>query len=86
MKNKIKSDGDEVTDFYDKDISKVNSNYTCLVIVRLDSALKKDGNYSQVFLKPCKYIKRKVIWHISQDIEIFSKDSDKEQFFTLINI
>ena len=49
---KIKSDGDEVTDFYDKEIPKVHSNHTCLAVISLDSALKKDENYySQVFLK-----------------------------------
>ena len=41
LKTKIKSHGDEVTDFYDKKVPKVGSNYTCLVI-SLDSALKKD--------------------------------------------
>ena len=51
-KTKIKSHGDEVTDFYDKKIPKVESNHTCLEVVSLDSALKKDENYyPQVFLK-----------------------------------
>ena len=45
MKTKIKSHGDEVWDFYDKEIPKVDSNHTCLAIVSLDSALKKDDNY-----------------------------------------
>ena len=30
LKTKVKSHGDEVTDFYDKKIPKVNSNHTCL--------------------------------------------------------
>ena len=56
MKAKIKSHGDEVTDFYNK---KLDSNHTCLVVISLDSALKKDGDcYSQVFLKECKYIEQ----------------------------
>ena len=60
MKTKIKSHGDEVTKFYDKEISKADSNYTCLAIFSLDSALNKDGScYPQVFLKECKYIKKK---------------------------
>ena len=64
LKTKIKSRGDEVTDFYDKELSKVDSNYTCLAVICMDSALKKDGNYyPQVFLKECKYIKKKVIRH-----------------------
>ena len=43
-----------------KQIPKVDSNHTCLAVISLDSALKKDGNYySQVFLKECKYIQKK---------------------------
>ena len=50
--NYLKSYGDEVTDFYDKEIPKRNSDYTCLAVISLDSALKKDGNhYLQIFLK-----------------------------------
>ena len=45
LKAKIKSHDDEVTDFYDKEIPKVDSNHTCLVVISLDSALKKDENY-----------------------------------------
>ena len=52
MKNKLKSHGDEVTDFYDKKIHKLDFNQTCLAVISLDSALKKDDNYyPQVFLK-----------------------------------
>ena len=52
MKTKIKSHGDEVADFYDKEIPKVESNYTCLSVISLDATLKKDENYyPQVFLK-----------------------------------
>ena len=36
---KIKSHGDEVTDFYDKKIPKADSSYTCLAVISLDSAL-----------------------------------------------
>ena len=50
MKIEIKSHGDEVTDFYDKEIPKVYSNHTYLASIRLDSALKKDEHYyPQVF-------------------------------------
>ena len=46
--------------FYDKEIPKVVSNYTCLAVISLDSILKKDENYyPQVFLKECKYIEKK---------------------------
>ena len=52
LKTKMKSIGDEVTDFYDKEIPKVGSNHTCLAVISWDSTLKKDGNYyPQVFLK-----------------------------------
>ena len=45
LKTEIKSHGDEVTDFYDKKIPKVDTNHTCLAVISLDSALKKDENY-----------------------------------------
>ena len=60
LKNKIKPYGDEATDFYHKEIPKVDSNHTCLAVISLDSALKKDENYyPQVFLKECKCIEKK---------------------------
>ena len=45
LKTKIKSHGGKVTDFYDKEIPKVDSNHTYLEVISLDSALKKDENY-----------------------------------------
>ena len=55
MKTKIKSYGDKVTDFYDKEMPEVDSNPTCLAVINLDSALNKDRNYyPQVFLKEFK--------------------------------
>ena len=60
LKTKIKSHGDEVPDFYDKKIPKVDSSHACLRVISLDSALKKDNNYyPQMFLKECKYIQKK---------------------------
>ena len=51
LKTKIKSHGDEITDVYDKEVLKVESNHTCLAVISLDSALKKDENcYPQTFL------------------------------------
>ena len=41
LKTKIKSHGNEVTDFYDKKIPNTDSNQTCLAVITLDSALKK---------------------------------------------
>ena len=52
LKTKIKYHSDEVTDFYDKEIPKMDSNHTCLAEISLNSALKKDENYYlQVFFK-----------------------------------
>ena len=39
LKIKIKSYSDAVTDFYDKEIPKVDSNHTCLAVISLDSVL-----------------------------------------------
>ena len=71
---------DETTDFHDKELPSAGSNRTCLGVITNNSSLKKDENYyPQAFLKTCKYIeKKKVIRHITEDIEIFSSDSDKE--------
>ena len=78
LKTKIKSHGDEVTNFYDKNIPKVGSNHICLTVITLDSALKKnDKYYPQVFLKECEYIERKVIRHINDNLRDFSSDDDE---------
>ena len=51
VKTKIESCGEEVTDFYDKRVPKVESNHTCLAVISLDSAMNKDRSYYlQVFL------------------------------------
>ena len=52
LKTKIKLHSDEVTDFYDKEIRKVDSNHTCSAVISSDSTLKKyDNHYPQAFLK-----------------------------------
>ena len=81
MKAKIKPYGDEATDFYYKEIPKVDSIHACLAVISLDSALKKDKNYyPQVFLKECKYIEKEKIVnrHITDDPESSFVDSDEE--------
>ena len=81
MKTKIKTYGDEVADFYNKEIPKMDSNHICLAVISLDSSLKTDENYyPQVFLKECKYIEKKVIWHIDDNLSDFSSSlkSDEE--------
>ena len=56
---KIRSYGDEVTAFNDKEMSEVCSSDTCLAIITINSALKKDENYyPKVLLKECKYTER----------------------------
>ena len=77
LKTKTKSHGDEVTDFYDKEIPKVDSDHTCLAVISLDCPLKKnDHYYPQVFLKECKYIEKKEVRHIIDDLESSSDDFD----------
>ena len=76
LKTKIKSHDDEVTDF--KEIPTVSSNHTCLVVISLDCALKKDDNYyPQMFLKECNYIDKKVGRHIHDNLSDFSSDDDE---------
>ena len=77
LKTKIKFHGNEVTDFYDKKIHRVDSNHTCLAAISLDSALKKDKNYyPQIFLKECKYIEKKVIRHVNDNLSGFSSSDE----------
>ena len=79
MKTKIKSHCDEVRDFCDKDVPKVDSNRTCLAAISLDSALKKDGNYySQVFSKEHKYIEKEVLRHVHDSLSDFSSSEDDD--------
>ena len=67
-----------------KEIPKVDSNHTCSAVISLDSALKKDDHYyPQVFLKECKYIKKKITKHIHDNLSDFSSsdysdDSDEK--------
>ena len=72
MKTKIKYHGDEVTDSYDKKIPKLDFNHTCLAVISLDYALKKDDNYyPQMFLKECKYTEKKFVMHINDNLSDF---------------
>ena len=80
LKTKIKPNGDGVTDFYDKKIPKVDSNHTCLAVITLHSALKKDDNYyPQVFLKECKCIEKKVISLINNNLSDFSSSDESDE-------
>ena len=74
---KRKSHGPEVTNFYNKNVSNVNSDHTCLAVINLDSSFKNDENYYLwVFLIECKYIEKKVIRHIGNFYS--SDESEKE--------
>ena len=71
-KPKIKYYGNEVTDCYDKEVPKVDSSYTCLAVISLDSDLKKDKNYCpQVFLKESEHIEKNVFRHINDNWWLF---------------
>ena len=60
----------------------MESNHTFLATVSSDSTLKKKygNNYSKVLLKECKYIEKKVIRYINDNLYDFSSsdESDKE--------
>ena len=61
-----------------KKILKLDFNDTCLAVISLDSALKKDDNYyPQVFLKERKYIEKKVFRHVHDNLSEFSYSSDE---------
>ena len=78
MKTKIRSYGDEATDFYSSKIPEAGCNYMCWSVLVIDSALKKDENYYlQVLLKECKYTEKekKVIRYITDDTKFSSEYS-----------
>ena len=78
-KTKIKSHGEEVTDFYNKKTPNVDSNHICLVVIRLVSTMKKEENhYPQMFLKECEYIGKKVIRQINDNLNDFYSDDDSD--------
>ena len=45
LKTKIKTHGNEVTNFHDKEMAKVGSTYSCLVVRLIDFVFKKDKIY-----------------------------------------
>ena len=57
----------------------MNSNDTCLSAISLNSALKKEENYyMQVFLKERKYIEKKVVRHINDNLSDISSSDEPE--------
>ena len=45
LKTKTRSYGHENTDFQDKEIPKVDSNYVCVAVILINFVFKKDGKY-----------------------------------------
>ena len=57
----------------------MDSNDTCLSAISLDSGLKKEENYyMQVLLKECKYIEKKVVRHINDNLSDISSFDEPE--------
>ena len=69
LKTKIKSHGDEVTDFYDIFMTKTFQGWTLIILVNHNC-------YPQALLKEFKYIEKKIIMHIIDNRENSSDDSD----------
>ena len=75
-----RSHGDELTDFYNKKVPKLDF-HTTLAIITVHSALKKNDNYCrQLFLKKCKYVEKKVVRHVHDNLsDFYSYDESDEQ-------
>ena len=53
-------------------MKKLDSNHTYLAVISLDSTLKKNDNCClQVVLKECKYIEKKAVRHIHDNLNVF---------------
>ena len=63
-----------------KKISKVDSNYTCLAVISLDSAPTKYGNnYPQDFLKNVNMLRKKVVRHINDNLSDFTSFDESDE-------
>ena len=81
FENKNKSYVDEVTNIYDKEISKADSNHTCLTVIGLDCAPKKMKTIiSKYFQKGVNTLKMG-IRHILDHLESSSVDSNEAWMF-----
>ena len=70
----------KLQNFAIKNFPKVDSDPTCLAVISMDSAGKKDENYYPVlFLKECKYIEKNVIWHINNNLSDFSSSDESDK-------
>ena len=77
LKTKVKSHGNEVSNFCDQKIPNLDSNHTCLAVISLNCVLKKDNYYLQVFLKEYNYIEKIVVRHINDNLSDFSSSYDE---------
>ena len=60
FQKKIQRSSFEAKTFHEKEMSEAGSNYICLVVMLIDSVLKKDENYySQVFFKNVTTLQKK---------------------------
>ena len=79
MKIKIKFYSDQSTEFHNKEIPSVSSNHTSLAVIAIDSFLKNWWKLlSASVLKRIKIQFKKVIRHITDNLQIYSDDSDEE--------
>ena len=82
IKTKVKMYDNKVnTKIQERETPKVDSSYKCLSLIMLDSVVKVGKKYyPQVFLKECKYIKRKnkMFSYINDDLEMTSSDDDDD--------
>ena len=63
-----------------KKISKVDSNYTCLAVISLDSAPRKyENNYPQDFLKNVNMLRKKVVRHINDNMSDFTSFDESDE-------
>ena len=86
LETKIKSYGDETTEFHDKEITKADSTYTCLAVISLEFALRKyDYYYPQMFLKKYKYIEKKLL-KLKVNKSVYIAKSRQRYHLTLNNI
>ena len=82
FQRKIQRSSFEAKTFHEKEMSEAGSNYICLVVMLIDSVLKKDENYySQVFFKNVTTLQKKkkhVIRYIYDDLQFSSDANDKK--------
>ena len=80
-KIKLSCKGKVNTNFDNNKILKEGSQFTCLSGKLIDLVYRKDKNfYLKIFSEQCKYVvkEKKISKFITDNIEIFSDDSDKE--------